>query len=99
MSAMSVSLPWYSSAEDYAAILEMVPASESAAALPYSDFVSYLKTLESGVALGGQLPMRIEIKPAVIKAWCEKNNTPICRKAIADYAHVQMIERLDSRNN
>jgi hypothetical protein len=99
MSAMSVSLPWYSTEEDYVAILEMVPASESASALPYREFISYLETLESGVALGGQLPMRIEITPGAIKAWCENNNTPVCRKAIADYAHMQMIERLDSRNN
>ena len=96
---MSTSIPWYSTEQDYKEILELVPPSESAKALPYKDFVAYLEKLERGVALGGQFPVRVEIKADAVKAWCKDNNQAFCRKSISEYSAIKMMEKIRTGNN
>jgi len=83
---LKTSVPWYESAEDFAAILKKIPGSESKDALDYDAWIKTIENAELALRQRGQEPVRITIKPSAIDSWARKQSLPVCRRTIARYA-------------
>jgi len=93
---LPTSVPWYESEEDFLAILKLVPPSETRGA-SYEAYLSAIRQSEDFMRRNGNLSIRVTIKPAAIKVWCDDNGAAICRASIAEYARDEMMKRLDRK--
>ena len=93
------SIPWYDTEDDFAAILGMLPVNESSGAMSYSEWVASIKRHETNLSSQGLLTMRIVVKPAAVKEWCEAHGVSVCRKSIANYAMLKMANPIVQRGS
>lgn len=89
------SVPWYPSEAVY---LEAAALAGSKNPMPYASWVAQIETLEREITSRGHLPVRVEIETAAVKAWCDVNRVSFSREAIAKYATLKMLDRLDKPN-
>jgi hypothetical protein len=95
---MFLSVPWYETEDDFKTILTLVPFEESQSFIPYPKWTKWVETLEEEQKQKGYIPYRVNIKAAAIKAWCEANDTIICRKSISEYALWKMASERGTKN-
>jgi hypothetical protein len=93
MNINKITLPWYSSEDDYKAVLALVPSQESTNAPPYKDFVSFVETMERRFPSAEQRPHRIELKPDALKTWCESKGESVCAASIQKYMEARAMEQ------
>ncbi len=83
---LHTSIPWYENADDFAAILQMIPATESRNAVTYQAWVHSIVEAEKTLIMRGMIPIRISVKPEKLGAWAGNKSLPLCRQTIAQYA-------------
>jgi hypothetical protein len=90
----TICVPSFPSQEDYDALTKLLPPEESATALPYSEVAAFFEKLDRTFPPGSPGPVRVEVKPAAVKAWCEANGQPVCRASIVQYVESKSKEKL-----
>jgi hypothetical protein len=82
---MPIVLPWYDSEADYAAVLAMLPASERQDPFTYDVFIGKMKRQHEAFKRQVLISICVPVKAVAVKAWCDANNRPFCRKSITEF--------------
>jgi hypothetical protein len=89
-----IAIPWYENEESYLTVLSMLPASERQDPFAYDVFMAQTKASENRFKSNGFITYRVPIEAATVKAWCNSNNQPVCRKSIAEFIMAELAVRL-----
>src|SRR6478752_7460150 len=89
-------IPWYS-ASGYAEIIQQIPQAGGGAPASYEAWMEQITEIENDLRLVGRLPVRVEIQPQEITAWCEENGRKLDLSAVKDYATLKMASKAEER--
>ena len=82
---LPVAVPWFESDADFEAVCAMITGEESADPVPFSELVAIEHTKEQKIRDDGQWPVRITVKAAAVKAWCDARDLPVSQISLAQY--------------
>jgi len=96
MQRITIAIPWYTP-ESYAAVLSLLPLSERQNAPAYDRFVAQIETTEQGIKSSGNVPCRIPIDVAELKAWHDRNHLNVCGTSLSQFIQVKLANRAEER--
>ena len=94
MQSVPIAIPWYTP-EAYAAVLCLVPLSERQNAPTYDRFVAQIEAAEKGIKSSGNVPYRIPIDVAELKAWHDRNHLNVCGTSLSQFIQIKLANRAD----
>ncbi len=98
MQSVPIAIPWYTP-ESYAFVLGLLPIGERQNAPPYNGFVTQIEASEKGIKSSGNVPYRIPIDVAELKAWHDSNHLNVCSTSLSQFMQVKLAQILKKRSN
>ena len=98
MQSVPIAIPWYTP-ETYAAVLGLLPLSERQNAPPYNRFVTQIEATEDGIKSSGNVPYRLSIDVAELRAWHDRNHLNVCNTSLSEFIQVKLAQLLRKRSN
>jgi hypothetical protein len=93
-----IAIPWYTP-ESYAIVLDLLPLGERHNAPLYNRFVTQIEASEKGIKSSGNVPCRIPIDVAELKAWHDRNHLNVCSTSLSQFIQVKLAQILRKRSN
>ena len=98
MQSVPIAIPWYTP-ESYAFVLGLLPLRERQNAPPYNRFVTQMEASEKDIKSSGNVPYRIRIDVAELKAWHDHNHLNVCSTSLSQFIQVKLAQILKKHSN
>jgi hypothetical protein len=87
---LTIAVPWYDDASEYADVVAMLPAAEGNDALSYYAFLAKIEGFEKQFQEKGLVTRRVPIQAVAVKAWCDARHKIVCRESINQFITDQL---------